>query len=212
MIALIGVLPSLPAQAEQPKEVWSATLTPAAGQYDIGCDELFAGIRCTSQLSDVSFTYDGQEYTVWQLAYQASGGGVLSLKLSGIPANLKNDLSLRFGNHRLSLQDATKRGPFLLTWSGSSFPSIRDNGWSVGEEIEVRLVERYVPTLTPLPHDHTVTPVPASQRRPENGPASDAFCYTGDGGSSTTIIIRPDGTRGEVPTPSKYIRSLFACN
>ena len=92
----------------------------------------------------------------------------------------------------------------------------------------MKLIERDFPTLTAQPFDHSVDPLPASERRPTRSTegVAEQYCYTGDGNpgidkiengqpvvtTGTTMIRYADGRTAEVPKPNAAVMSMYACN
>ena len=225
-LLLTALLIPRPASADPPT-VWSATLRVQnilTGTI-VGCQTINAepDQSCAPTLTDDDFTYDGTTYDVTFLQVQT---GRFSFGLDKLfPADLIKSHRLIVNGKPYHLSTATVTGWVntgdQLEWQ------MHGQEWDVGDRIRIKLVERDFPTLTALPFDHSVDPLPASQRTPTRSTegVAEQYCYTGDGNpglagdgtphsrtTGTTMIRYADGRTAEVPTPNAAIRTMYACN
>ena len=207
------------ASADEPETIWSATLTVQEILHGdiVGCQSA-SGTQpdiqpCRQWITDEDFTYDGTTYEVVRV--QVSFGTLLFALDQVFPAEFVDRYRLIVNGKVYQLKAARSAGFYdagdQRDWLDSKLT------WAVGDKVQVKLVERDFPTLDAQPFDHTVQPVPASQRAPTTAggarmSSSAGYCYTGDGNSATENVRYPDGRTGEVGKASAYIRSLFACN
>ena len=206
--------------------VWSATLT--VGSYDgstFGCwvDHVSSDCSSTSVLTDNDFTFKGVNYEiqgllvkdqVHRLEYQS-----LVLRLDKkITADLRAALTLHVGQNTFALVDATVTFDDLraqwyhtgLRWSPLQQVSL---SLSITDPPTTRAADLPVlPSVPRQPIDDSVQPVPASERTPDGGSASDGYCYLGVGNPGTDYVRYPDGTIRETTAASTVIRSLYACD
>ena len=203
-----------PTASADPKTVWSATLRVQSilGDTIVGCQTINADAHqsCTPTLTDDDFTYDGTTYDVTFVQVQTRN---LSFGLDKIfPADLINSHRLIVNGKPYHLANADVTG-WVNTGDQVAWSSHGEE-WSVGDRVRLKLVERDFPTLTAQPFNHTVDPLPASERRPTRSAegVAEQYCYTGDGTTPTTMIRYADGRTAEVPNPGDIVRTMFACN
>lgn len=227
-LLLSALLIPRPASAEEPTTVWSGRLRVVLileGPPTIsGCqDDTDPSDNCSRWLTDNDFSYDGTGYRVTWVQVQTSS---LSFGLDKVlPADLIESHRLIVNGRVYHLANARIAGQVN---TGDQVQWVNHGQeWEAGDRVQVKLVERYFPTLTAQPFDHSVDPLTASERRPTRSTegVAEQYCYTGDGNpglagdgtphsrtTGTTMIRYPDGRTREVPTPNAAIRTMYACN
>ena len=129
---------------------WTATLDAKdLGSGFVGCNSGAAeSVKCTSALSEDDFSYDGDDFTVQQLAVSSSG----SLRLSFADGNAAaaDDLTLYVGGDTFYLGAPDTKNAFDLNWDGTGL------AWDAGDTISLELVEPSEPDrpskLSAAPH------------------------------------------------------------
>ena len=214
-MAVLSVRDAPPAAAQSSgNAVWSATLTVGDVLTGLihGCQQpniRNEDVLCSTALTDDDFTYDGTNYRVIGVQVQ---GSRFRLVLDPPPPSNWDALYVKVSGKTFTPKTAMRSALVVtgdsMTWGSSGL------SWAVGDTVQVKLVERALPTLDLLPGAGSVDPVPPSQRRPsgEGASASDAFCYLGEGNGTTEYVRYPDGRIVETTRQSDAIRSMFACN
>ena len=130
--AALSVSGAPPAAADHGRtnDVWSATLTAAEAQPDVGYDDFLS----LGALSNRNFTYQGVDYVI-EGVIQKSGS--LSFRFSTIPTSLRSSaLTLHVGNSQFALSGSTLDSKALV-WNNSGL------SWSAGDTVELKLSGPY---------------------------------------------------------------------
>ena len=143
VLAVFIVNQAPPASADHTSDevVWSATLTVKQLANTVGCDdaETATGNKCSTAatLTDNDFTYGGQTYRVTAVQLGTTSPQ-LSITISGVGTTPQTLGALRFraDNYSHALADAQT---FII----ESFFFPTNPGWSVGDEVDLKLVKRY---------------------------------------------------------------------
>ena len=125
-------------------EIWSATLT--AGDIfgnAAGCSYSATGQNCPSNLTNNTFTFGGEEYRIIALIESADFDNLQLVLHKTIPDSL-NNLVLQVDGRRLGLAKGIRTTVVntndQLIWAETGI------SWTVGDEIQLRLVEIHPPT------------------------------------------------------------------
>ena len=128
-----------PGQAQTQTTLWTATLTiKSLGSGTLGCASGNAdtALKCSTNLTDTTFSYDNTNYTVEYLYLNASG--ILEF---GVTTNTTDrtiaHLTLHIGSTEFALADASVSGP-NMGWSSSGL------SWTADTDVTVTLTQQSV--------------------------------------------------------------------
>ena len=141
-IPKVTISPSEPRIAErQNAPVWSATLTVESyGTGSLGCNNSSADAKCSANLTDTSFEYGGNTFSISALYLRASGSLEFGIAAT-LNANTLTGLTLNIDNSSFPLSSAV-RNDSDWSWSNSGLTLTADT------DVTVTLTQLVAPAVS----------------------------------------------------------------
>ena len=214
LLALL-LLPAAPAVAQQPHDVWTATLTVDVSSSGIhyGCSERtgIAGLDdCSAALTSRAFVWQGNTYGIDQLLnYRGGANNALTMTFDRHVPSRARDFFLVLGNTKLAGVNAGRVGNNVWTWTNTGL------AWADNDTVEVKL--HWEGPQGPRPGKPALTLVTSGTNAPTATTLSFTIpCVTPGKAHVTDYVVRAEKSDGSavtqffsVPSPCSTITATL---